>query len=241
MVFRVSGLLLLAFHQDGGGKSPETRNTKPETRTMEKNREYFKTLLADNALDTLIDELFTLLSFHKMRYKDRVVTEKYDALVLISGKLNAARESQQLGMSSPEDFNTELSRVNFSVLEMLNDLPDTFYAQANEAEKVVPGEKKQIQIPSGLGNGLFWMASVFIMMVCLGSLIQGNYIPFAFMLVATVICLPPSYHFLSQQLGVSVSNSIRVLLVIVLTFTGLSFVQKKPATSEPIHQVKPGD
>ncbi|HOY04570.1 MAG TPA: hypothetical protein PLO67_04145 [Saprospiraceae bacterium] len=194
---------------------------------MEKNRAYFKALLADNALDTLFDELFTLLSFHKMRYKDRVVDDKYDALVLLSGKLNAARESNQLGMSSPEDFNTELSRVNFSLLELLNDLPDSFFEQAKEAETIVPGAKKEVKIPPGIGNGLFWMASVFMMMICLGSLFQHNMIPFAFTLVATVICLPPAYDFLSRSLGIALSNSIRILLVIVLTSVGLSFAPKR--------------
>ena len=197
---------------------------------MEKDREYFKSLLADNATDTLIDELFTLLSFHKMRYRDRVVTDKYDALVLLSGKLNAARESNQLGMISPEDFNTELSRINFSLLELLNDLPDSFFAQAEEAETVVPGPKKQLSIPAGISNGLFWMATVFMMMICLGSLIQHNMIPFACTLVATVICLPPAYDFLARKTGVTLSNSIRILLVIVLTAVGLSFAPKQSAT-----------
>lgn len=209
---------------------------------MEKNRAYFKTLLADNALDTLIDEMFTLLTFHKMRYKDRVVADKYDTLVLISGQLNAARENQQLGMSSPEEFNIEINRLNAAVLDLLNDLPDTFFEQATEAETVVPGPQKKIQIPTGIGNGLFWMASVFMMMVCGGSLIQGNWIPFAFTLVATLICLPPAYHILTQQLRISLSNSMRILLVIVLTFVGLSFVPKKVQSgTEPSNQVMPKD
>jgi hypothetical protein len=200
---------------------------------MEKNREYFKNLLADNAVDTLFDELFTLLTFHKMRFKDRIVTEKYDALVLLSGKLNSVQESNQLGMTSAEEFNTELSRVSFSVLELLNSLPDSFFEQAKEAEMVVPGERKEVGIPAGIGNGLFWMASVFMMMVCLGSLFQHNWLAFAFTLAATVICLPPAYSFLAQKAGISLSNSIRILLVIVLTFVGLSLVPQKNPDSSP--------
>ncbi|MCC6279323.1 MAG: hypothetical protein IT262_01890 [Saprospiraceae bacterium] len=56
---------------------------------MEKNREYFKTLLAENASEALFDELFILFKSHPMRLNDRVVADKYDALVLLSGKLNA--------------------------------------------------------------------------------------------------------------------------------------------------------
>lgn len=194
---------------------------------MERNREYFKDLLADNAQDTLFDELFTLFSFHKMRFKDRVVSEKNDALVLLSGKLNAAQESHQLGMTSAEEYNMELSRVNYSILELLNELPDSFFAQAIQAENNPPGATRQISISAGLGNGLFWVASVFVMMVSLGSLIQHNIIPFVFTLVAALVCMPPAYQFLSQKLGVSLSNSVRVLLVIVLTAVGLSFAPRR--------------
>lgn len=193
---------------------------------MQRNREYFKNLLAENETDTLVDELFTLFSFHKMRFKDRRVDDKYDTLVLLSGKLNAARESHQLGMTSVEEFGIETNRINSSILEMLNDLPDTFFEQAKDAEQIVPGKQKEIQIPTGISNGLFWMASVFVMMIGGGLAIQGNWLPFAFTLAAIVICFPPSYHFLARSLSISLSNSIRILLVIVLTFVGLSLVPK---------------
>jgi len=204
---------------------------------MEKNRAYFKTLLAENATEALFDELFALFNTHKPGHTDRVVSDKYDALVLLSGKLNAVQANHHLGIIDAGDLNTEVNRVNFAVLELLNDLPDSFFQQAQHHIAAVTN--KQVSIPSGIGNGLFWMSAAFMMMICLGSLIQRNWIPFAFTLAATIICLPPSYHFLAQQFRITLSNSIRILLVIVLTAVGLSFAPKNaPVGQEPANRVE---
>ena len=204
---------------------------------MEKNRAYFKTLLAENATEALFEELFALINSHNMRHADRLVSDKYDALVLLSGKLNAVQENHHLGLIDAGDLNTEVNRVNFALLDLLNDLPDSFFQQAHH--HIAADTPKQVTIPSGIGNGLFWMSAAFMMMICLGSLIQQHWIPFAFTLAATIICLPPSYHFLTRQFRISLSNSIRILLVIVLTALGLSFAPKKAPTGEaPIRQEK---
>lgn len=204
---------------------------------MEKNREYFKKLLAENELEALFEELFTLLATYKTRFKDRVTAEKYDNLVLLSGKLNAAQESNQLGITSAAELNTEASRVNFALLELLNELPESVFQPEPPATAV--DAPKQLSIPSGVGNGLFWMGSVFMMMICLGSAVQKNWITFVFTLVATLICLPPGYHFLAQQFKISISNSIRVLLIIVLSSVGLAYAPKKQASNESLPSVQP--
>lgn len=204
---------------------------------MEKNRAYFKTLLAENATEALFDELFALIQAHNMRHSDRLVSDKYDALVLLSGKLNAVQENHHLGLIEAAELNTEVNRVNFALLELLNDLPDSFFQQVHH--HIAADTPKQVSIPSGLGNGLFWMSAAFMMMICLGSLIQQNWIPFAFTLAATIICLPPSYHFLTQQFRISLSNSVRILLVVVLTAVGLSFAPKQaPVDGAPVKSGK---
>jgi hypothetical protein len=205
---------------------------------MEKNREYFKNLLADNAQDTLYDELFALLSWHKTRYTDRIVAEKYDELVLLSGKLNSLQQGSQLGTLSVQDFHTEMSRINFALLDLLNDLPDSFFQQSRQTDvPVVTGVKTQYGIPAGLKNGLFWMGAVIMGMITGGSAVQGNWIPFAFTLLASLICLPPTFDYVTNRLGISVSGSIRVLLIVVLTVVGLSFA---PTTQRgPSGQVQP--
>ena len=71
---------------------------------MEKNRAYFKNLLAEHSLEILYDELFALLSWHQTKYGDKIIAEKYDELVLLSGKLNSVQQSQQLGAISPEEL-----------------------------------------------------------------------------------------------------------------------------------------
>jgi Effector-associated domain 11 len=158
-------------------------------------------------------------------------------LVLLSGKLNAVQENHHLGLIEAAELNTEVNRVNFSLLELLNDLPDSFFQQAHY--HIVADTPKQVSIPSGIGNGLFWMCAAFMMMICLGSLIQQNWIPFAFTLAATIICLPPTYLFLSRQLRISLSNSVRILLVVVLTAVGLSFAPKQaPVGGEPLKSGK---
>ena len=205
---------------------------------MEKNREYFKNLLADNAQDTLYDELFALLSWHKTRYTDRTVAEKYDELVLLSGKLNSLQQGSQLGTLSVQDYHTEMSRINFALLDLLNDLPDTFFQQIRQTDvQAITGVKKQYGIPSGLKNGLFWMGAVIMLMLTGGSAVQGNWITFAFTLLATLICLPPVFDYCTSRLHISVSGSIRVLLIIVLTSVGLSFAP--PAQRQPSGQVQP--
>ena len=191
---------------------------------MEKNRAYFKKLLADHSLEILYDELFALLSWHQTKYGDKVVAEKSDELVLLSGKLNSAQQNQQLGTISPEDLNTEVSRINFALLDLLNDLPDSFFQQAQHVDTAVAtGAKKLYTIPAGIGNGLFWMGSVVMLMITLGSMVQKNWITFAFTFFATLICMPPAFDFFANKFKISLSGSVRVLLIIVLTSVGLSF------------------
>jgi len=204
---------------------------------MEKNREYFKNLLAEHLLDILYDDLFALMSQHQARHRDKFITEKHDELVLLSGKLNSVQQSQRLGTISPEELNIEVSRINFALLDLLNDLPDSFFQEVKNLENVSPTDgKKHVTIPASLSNGLFWMASAFMAMVTLGSLIQKNWVTFALTLLATLICMPATFHFLADKLKISLSGSIRVLLIIVLTSVGLSFAKPKEKGSGNVEQ-----
>lgn len=207
---------------------------------MEKNRAYFKKLLADHSLEILYDELFALLSWHQSKYADKVVAEKYDELVLLSGKLNSIQQSGQLGTVNPEEMNTEISRINYALLDLLNDLPDSFFQQAQHVDTAVAtGAKKLYAIPSGIGKGLFWMGSVIMLMITLGSMVQKNWITFAFTAVATLICMPPAFDFFADKFRVSVSGSVRVLLIIVLTSVGLSFAAPVQRSAEKENKVAP--
>lgn len=210
---------------------------------MEKNREYFKTLLAKNELDVLFGELFDCLNVHQKQFQDKLVGEKYDELILLSGKLNAAQESNQLGLSNSSELNTEVNRVNFAVLELLNDLPDTLFQPVQNAGIAVATRgTKQIGIPGSVGNGLFWMGSMIMMMIALGSMVQHNWITATITTIATLICLPPSYHFLTDQFKIGLSNSVRILLILVLTSIGLSFAQKTEENGgSPAKVVQPKD
>lgn len=191
---------------------------------MEKNRAYFKKLLADHSLEILYDELFALLSWHQTKYGDKIIAEKYDELVLLSGKLNSVQQSLQLGTIDPEDMNTEVSRINHALLDLLNELPDSFFQQVQHVDTAVAtGAKKLYTISPGIGNGLFWMGSMVMLMITLGSAVQKNWITVVFTLLATLICMPPTFEFLANKFKISLSGSIRVLLIIVLTSVGLSF------------------
>lgn len=204
---------------------------------MEKSREYFKNLLAEHSLDILYDDLFALMSQHQARHRDKFIAEKHDELVLLSGKLNSVQQSQRLGTISPEELNIEVSRINFALLDLLNDLPDSFFQEVKNLENGSPtGGKKHVTIPAGLSNGLFWMASAFMAMITLGSLIQKNWVTFALTLLATLICMPATFHFLADKLKISLSGSIRVLLIIVLTSVGLSFAKPKEEGSGNVGQ-----
>ena len=207
---------------------------------MEKNRTYFKNLLAEHALDILYDELFALMEAHQSGHPDKVIAEKHDELVLLSGKMNSVQQSHQMGTISPGELNIEISRINHALLDLLNELPDAFFEEVQHVDTdVATGVKKQIGIPAGIGKGLFWMGSVLVLMIALGSLVQGNYLTFALTALASLICLPPSFDFMAAQLNVAISNSVRVLFIIVLTSVGLSFAapaKKDAAVQQPVER-----
>lgn len=203
---------------------------------MDKNRAYFKDLLAENAQEQLYEELFSLLAWYQSRYTDKAVSEKYDELVLLSGKLNALQQSNRLGTITLDELNMEMSRLNAAVLELLNGLPDLFFQRIADTDTAVAtGAKKRYGIPASLGAGMFWMGSVIMGLIALGSLIQHNYVTFGFTVLATLICLPPAFDYLADKFGVSLSGSVRVLLIAALTSIGLSFakpVEKKAPPQE---------
>ncbi|MCC6461126.1 MAG: hypothetical protein IT260_11685 [Saprospiraceae bacterium] len=205
---------------------------------MEKNRAYFKRLLAENLLDALYEDLFALLDGHPAAQTDPWMAEKHDELVLLSGKLNSVQQNLRIGAISPAESNIETSRINAALLELLNELPDSFFQQARpEAE----ARTTSIGIPTGLGSGLFWTGAVFLMMISLGSLILHNWITFAFLLTATLLCMPPAFQWIADRLQVHLSGSLRVLLIVVLCSVGLSLAtnkyvpanQQQPSATQP--------
>ena len=209
---------------------------------MEKNLAYFKKLLADHSLDILYDELFALMNNYLARRKDKLVAEKHDELVLLSGKRNSLEQSLQLGTMSNEEWNLEIGRLNYALLDLLNELPEAFFQQVQDVDTgVVAGTKKQYGIPSGIGKGLFWMGSVVMLMITLGSMVQHNWTTTVFTGIATLLCLPPSFDFITDRLRVSLSNSVRVLAIIVLTSIGLSFATPVPKnhSGSPAEQSQP--
>lgn len=209
---------------------------------MEKNLAYFKKLLADHSLDILYDELFALMNNYLARRKDKLVAEKHDELVLLSGKRNSLEQGLQLGTMSNEEWNLEIGRLNYALLDLLNELPEAFFQQVQDVDTgVVAGTKKQYGIPSGIGKGLFWMGSVVMLMITLGSMVQHNWTTTVFTGIATLLCLPPSFDFITDRLRVSLSNSVRVLAIIVLTSIGLSFATPVPKnhSGSPAEQSQP--
>lgn len=209
---------------------------------MEKNLAYFKKLLADHSLDILYDELFALMNGYLARRTDKLVSEKHDELVLLSGKRNSLEQSLQLGTISSEEWNLEIGRLNYALLDLLNELPETFFQQVQDVDtSVADGTKKQYGIPAGIGKGLFWMGSVIMLMITLGSMVQHNWTTTVFTFIATLICLPPSFDFISERLRISLSSSVRVLAIIVLTSIGLSFAApvQKDASGSPAGQSQP--
>lgn len=209
---------------------------------MEKNLAYFKKLLADHSLDILYDELFALMNSYLARRKDKLVAEKHDELVLLSGKRNSLEQGLQLGTMSNEEWNLEIGRLNYALLDLLNELPEAFFQQVQDVDTgVVAGTKKQYGIPSGIGKGLFWMGSVVMLMITLGSMVQHNWTTTVFTGIATLLCLPPSFDFITDRLRVSLSNSVRVLAIIVLTSIGLSFATPVPKnhSGSPAEQSQP--
>ena len=200
---------------------------------MEKNRAYFKRLLAENLLDALYEDLFGLLDGHPAAQTDPWIAEKHDELVLLSGKLNIVQQNLRIGAISPAEAGLETSRINAALLELLNELPDSFFEASARPASPNTDPNTRIGIPSGFGKGLFWTGGVFLTMISLGSMLLHNWVTFAFLVPATLLCLPPTFQWMAGLLNINLSGSLRALLIVVLSSVGLSQASNKYAPASP--------
>lgn len=185
---------------------------------MEKDRDYFKKLLASGQLDALYEELFALLGQRKS--DDRLIAAKFDDLTLLSGKRTVLEQHQELGMLSMGEFNTEMSRHNAALLDLLNELPHAAFLSKTQAGAASP---TAWGIPAVVANGLYWVLSTLIGMIWGGSLIQQNYLTAALTGLSLLLCMPLTYQWLSDLTHIRLRNSLRIALVFLLLFVGLSY------------------
>lgn len=207
---------------------------------MVNNREYYQSLVANNQNDDLIALLLEATNWYKMQQEDPIVSKKYDELLLLSSRNQGISQSARQGVLTPADIAAEENRINIALLSIINDLPASFYSgvaaftprSASSAAFVQAARPPQtLNIPSGLGKGLYWVMATFLSMISGGSLIQGNKIAFTLTAAAVLLCAPASYEWLSAKTKISLSNGLRVLLIITLMLVGLSYAAPAPKAS----------
>jgi len=200
---------------------------------MANNREYYKSLVANNQNDQLINLLLETISWHKTQYEDATVAKKHDEMLLLSSRNQNIGQAANQGILNASDVIVEENKINLALLSIINTLPEAFFAQIDAfMPSVTPSSgvpfasnrpQQALAIPSGLGKGMYWIMATFLGMISAGAAIQSDWVAFALTAVATALCAPASYEWMSTRTRITMSNALRVLLIITLMCVGLSF------------------
>lgn len=91
------------------------------------SRDYLKRLVAEHRLDDLIEELFQLLINYLSLKEDKNVSEIYDSLTLISGKLKNIRRQNIINIIDSKDLALEYSKISHSLIFIINEIPDSIF------------------------------------------------------------------------------------------------------------------
>lgn len=91
------------------------------------SRENLKRLVAEHRLDDLIDDSSKLLTTYLLTKKDRRVSEVYDSLILVSGKLKSVRHQNLVGIIDLKDSTLESNKIGHSLLSIINEIPEIVF------------------------------------------------------------------------------------------------------------------
>jgi hypothetical protein len=87
-----------------------------------------KTKIAQNDLKRVIEDLFTLFSAYIEKNEDKEISNYYDQLILLSGKLSGVNQQINLGIIDNNFANLERSRLNHSILNLINNIPNNVFS-----------------------------------------------------------------------------------------------------------------
>jgi hypothetical protein len=91
------------------------------------SRDYLKIKVAEHQIDELIEEMFKLLTAYLALQKERHVSEIYDSLILVTGKYKSIKHENILGIIDPKDFTIESNKIGYSLLSIINSIPDIVF------------------------------------------------------------------------------------------------------------------
>ena len=100
----------------------------------ENNENRLKSLIAQNELKRVIEDLFTMFSAYREKYGDKEISNFYDQLILLSGKLNGINQEIGLGIIDSNFANLEKTRINYNVLNLINKIPNQVFSPKSLAE-----------------------------------------------------------------------------------------------------------
>jgi formylglycine-generating enzyme required for sulfatase activity len=109
------------------------------------SREHLKRLVAEHKLDDLIEELFQLLGNYLSQKKDKSVSEIYDSLIVISGKLKSIRHENTLGIIDSKESKIESTRIGYSLITVINDIPESVFEQQSDETKKQETTREKIK------------------------------------------------------------------------------------------------
>jgi hypothetical protein len=92
--------------------------------------------------------------------------------------------------------------------------------------------KKPLKIT--LSGILRWIFGLFFIVIALGMLIQNEYFSAVFIFMAAFVSFPPISNLLESELNISISGSVRFLLVIIL-LVGSAAVEPSHSSSIYAH------
>ncbi|MEM6718662.1 MAG: TIR domain-containing protein [Bacteroidota bacterium] len=87
-----------------------------------------KNLIAQNNARKAIEDLFSLFLVYMEKNGSEDLTTHYDNLILISGKLNGLHQEIDLGVIENNFANLEKNRINHSLLNFINGIPDHIFS-----------------------------------------------------------------------------------------------------------------
>ena len=60
--------------------------------------------------------------------------KSYDNLIILTGRFKSIKQGQAINIINPEDANHEIAKINHSLLQLINELPDFYFDFMNGGE-----------------------------------------------------------------------------------------------------------
>jgi hypothetical protein len=108
-----------------------------------KSKGEIKKLIADNNLQIAIDSLFSIFDYHK-NIGNNEIDSYYDNFILISLRFKNVVKEISLNLIDNESANISKSKIAFSILELINPIPDRIFL-INRQNSINNGVKKDFE------------------------------------------------------------------------------------------------